>query len=68
MFLVPVEDMAPVMTGMGLKPKAVEAYQNLYNAIHVGRCELKDRPFLTRHGQTTLEQFAADAVRAFSAS
>lgn len=64
---LPTENIGPMMTGMGLPPKAAKSMEDLYNAIHMGRCELKDRPFLTWRGPTSLEQFAADAVKGSAA-
>jgi uncharacterized protein YbjT (DUF2867 family) len=60
---LPVEDMVQIMGSWGVPPKLAEGMQVMYNAIHMGRCELKDRPFLTYHGKISLEQFAADAVK-----
>lgn len=60
---LPTEEVVPRMAAMGMPVKAAESFRNLYDAIHLGRCELKDRPFLTRRGTTTLEAFAAAAVR-----
>lgn len=60
---LPTEEIVPRMTAMGMPAGAARGYENLYNAIHMGRCELKDRPFLTVHGRTTLEQVAAEAVK-----
>lgn len=65
---LPVEEMVPMLTGMGAKPKLAEGMEQMYNAIHLGKCELKDRPFLTIRGNTTLEQFAAEAVKRGAAS
>lgn len=64
---LPVEEMVQIMGGWGVPPKLAEGMQVMYNAIHMGRCELKDRPFLTYHGKTSLEQFAKDAVKASAA-
>lgn len=60
---LPTEQMPEVMTGMGMKPKMAEAFRDFYDAMHMGRIELKDRPFYLYRGQETLEQFAAAAVK-----
>lgn len=60
---LPTEEIVPVMTGMGLKPKAAEALRDMYDAMHMGRVELKDRPFYLYRGKVTLEEFAAQAVQ-----
>lgn len=60
---LPTEEIVPMMTGMGLKPKAAEAYRDLYDAMHMGRVELKDRPFYLYRGRVSLEDFAAQAVQ-----
>ena len=60
---LPTDDMIPAMTGMGMKPKMAEAFRDLYDAMHMGRVELKDRPFYTYRGHLSLEDFAAQAVQ-----
>jgi uncharacterized protein YbjT (DUF2867 family) len=60
---LPTDDMVPAMTGMGMKPKMAEAFRDLYDAMHMGRVELKDRPFYTYRGQVSLEDFAVQAVQ-----
>lgn len=60
---LPTEEMVGMMTGMGMKPRAAEAFRDLYDAMHMGRVELKDRPFYLYRGEESLEQFAAHAVK-----
>jgi uncharacterized protein YbjT (DUF2867 family) len=60
---LPTDEMIPMMTGMGLKPKTAEAFRDLYDAMHMGRVELKDRPFYLYRGRVTLEEFAAQVVQ-----
>lgn len=60
---LPTEQIPEVMGGMGMKPKMGEAFRDMYDAMHMGRVELKDRPFYLYRGDVTLEQFAADAVK-----
>ena len=60
---LPTEEIVPMMTGMGLTPKAAESYRDLYDAMHMGRVELKDRPFYLYRGRVSLEEFAAQAVQ-----
>lgn len=64
---LPTDDIVPMMTGMGMKPKMAEAYRDLYDAMHMGRVELKDRPFYLYRGTTSLEDFAAQAVKGAAA-
>ncbi len=64
---LPVENMVEIMGQWGVPQKLAEGMQQMYNAIHMGRCELKDRPFYTYHGRVSLEQFAQDAVKAAAA-
>lgn len=64
---LPVENMVEIMGQWGVPPKLAGAMQTMYNAIHMGRCELKDRPFYTYTGKVSLEQFAQDAVKAAAA-
>jgi uncharacterized protein YbjT (DUF2867 family) len=65
---LPTEQMVGAMTGMGMKPKAAESFRDMFDAMHMGRVELKDRPFYTYRGHVSLEQFAADAVKVASAA
>jgi uncharacterized protein YbjT (DUF2867 family) len=60
---LPTDQMVDKMTAMGLAPKAAEAYRDLYDAMHMGRVELKDRPFYLYRGKVSLEEFAAEAVK-----
>lgn len=60
---LPTEQMVGAMTGMGMKPKMAESFRDLYDAMHMGRVELKDRPFYLYRGDETIEQFAARAVQ-----
>lgn len=60
---LPTEQIPEVMGGMGMKPKMGEAFRDMYDAMHMGRVELKDRPFYLYRGDVTLEQFAAEAVK-----
>ncbi|MBK8254583.1 MAG: NmrA family NAD(P)-binding protein [Polyangiaceae bacterium] len=64
---LPTEQMPEMMGQMGMKPKMGEAFRDLYDAMHMGRVELKDRPFYTYRGHVSLEDFAADAVKAAKA-
>lgn len=64
---LPVEDMVQIMGQWGVPASIAEPMQRMYNAIHMGRCELKDRPFYTYTGKVTLEQFAEQAVKAAAA-
>ncbi len=64
---LPVEDMVQIMGQWGVPPKLAGAMQQMYNAFHMGRCELKDRPFYTYHGRISLEQFAQSAVKSAAA-
>ena len=64
---LPVENMVEIMGQWGVPPKLAGAMQTMYNAIHMGRCELKDRPFYTYHGKVSLEQFAEQVVKASAA-
>ncbi|MEZ4312732.1 MAG: NmrA family NAD(P)-binding protein [Polyangiaceae bacterium] len=64
---LPTEQMPEVMGKMGMKPKMTEAFRDLYDAMHMGRVELKDRPFYTFRGYLSLEDFAAEAVKAQAA-
>lgn len=65
---LPTEQMVGTMTGMGMKPKAAESFRDLYDAMHMGRVELKDRPFYLYRGDVTIEKFAEQAVKAASAA
>ena len=64
---LPTEAIVETMTGFGMKPKAAEAFRDMYDAMHMGRVELKDRPFYLYRGQVSLEDFAAEAVKASAA-
>lgn len=64
---LPTEDIVPRMTSVGMPQKAAEAYRDLYDAAHMGRFELKDRPFYLYRGSVTLEELAARAVGGASA-
>lgn len=64
---LPTEQMPEMMGQMGMKPKMGEAFRDLYDAMHMGRVELKDRPFYTYRGHVSLEDFAANAVKAAKA-
>lgn len=64
---LPVEDMVEIMGKWGVPEGLARPMQQMYNAIHMGRCELKDRPFYTYTGKVSLEQFAEQAVKAATA-
>jgi uncharacterized protein YbjT (DUF2867 family) len=57
------DQVVPMMTGMGVPEKGAEAMRDMYDAFHMGRVELKDRPFYTYRGQVSLEEFAVEAVK-----
>lgn len=65
---LPVEEMADTLVKWGTPAKLAQGMETMYNAIHMGRCELKDRPFYTYTGKVSLEQFAQEAVKAASAA
>ncbi len=60
---VPGEQVVPTMTGMGMSAKAAQSYSDMFDAIHMGRMELKDRPFYLYRGRVSIEEFAANAVK-----
>lgn len=64
---IPVEDTAETMMSRGMGEKLARGMQQMYAAFHLGRCELKDRPFYLYRGTDSLYDFAERAVKAAAA-